>query len=117
MDISGRDQAHAPAYTLALGGVFSHNSGWFGRVDIRAKDEFYFDASHDQRSEAYAVTNLRLGYDAERWSAQLWIRNAFDKRYAVRGFYFGNEPPDFPPALYIRQGDPRQAGISIDWRF
>ena len=117
IDISGRDQAHAPAYTLALGGIFSHPSGFFGRMDITAKDEFYFDASHDQQSEAYAVTNLRLGYDAERWTAQFWLRNAFDERYAVRGFYFGNEPPDFPPALYIRQGDPRQAGISFDWRF
>jgi outer membrane receptor protein involved in Fe transport len=80
-------------------------------------DEFYFDVSHDQVSEAYSVANFRLGYQAERWAAQLWLRNAFDERYAVRGFYFGNEPPLFPPTLYIRQGDPRQAGVTFDWRF
>ena len=117
VDISGRDQAHAPAYTLAIGGIYSHDSGWFGRIDVSARDAFYFDVSHDQQSEAYSVANLRLGYDAGSWTARLWLRNSFDERYAVRGFYFGNEPPDFLPALYIRQGDPRQAGITLDWRF
>ena len=52
-----------------------------------------------------------------RWTAQLWLRNAFDERYAVRGFFFGNEPPLFPPTLYIRQGDPRHFGITLDRRF
>jgi iron complex outermembrane recepter protein len=35
----------------------------------------------------------------------------------VRGFYFGNEPPNFPNTLYIRQGDPRQIGVTVDMRF
>ncbi len=117
IDASGRDQAHAPAYTFAIGGIYRHESGWFGRVDISGKDEFYFDVSHDQVSEAYSTTNLRLGYEVDRWTTQLWLRNAFDERYAVRGFYFGNEPPLFADALYIRQGDPRQLGITFDMRF
>ena len=63
------------------------------------------------------MTNARIGYETERWTAQLWLRNAFDERYAVRGFFFGNEPPDFDPALYIRQADPRQLGVTFDMRF
>ncbi|MDH3439996.1 MAG: TonB-dependent receptor [Gammaproteobacteria bacterium] len=117
VDASGRDQAHAPHYTFAVGGIYRHDSGWFGRLDVTGKDNFYFDVSHNQQSEAYAVTNARLGYEADRWTAQLWLRNAFDERYAVRGFFFGNEPPLFPPTLYIRQGDPRQLGVTIDMRF
>jgi len=117
VSISGRDQAHAPNYTLAAGGVYRHESGWFARVDFTAKDEFYFDVSHDQRSESYSVTNARFGYQSEKWTSQLWLRNAFDERYAVRGFFFGNEPPNFPLALFIRQGDPRQVGVSFDMRF
>lgn len=117
VDASGRDQAHAPGYTYALGGVYRHESGWFMRVDISGKDEFFFDVSHDQVSEAYSVTNARLGYETEDWTAQLWLRNAFDERFAVRGFFFGNEPPLFPPTLYIRQGDPRQIGVTFDRRF
>lgn len=117
VSISGRDQAHAPNFTAALGGVYRHESGAFARIDFSAKDEFYFDVSHDQRSESYCVTNARIGYETQRWTAQLWLRNAFDERYAVRGFFFGNEPPNFSPALFIRQGDPRQLGLTFDMRF
>ncbi len=117
VSISGRDQAHSPNYTAALGGAWRHPGGAFARVDISAKDEFYFDVSHNQKSKSYSIANVRIGYEAEGWSAQLWLQNAFDERYAVRGFYFGNEPPNFSPDLYIRQGDPRQLGITFDKRF
>ena len=114
---NGREQAHAPAYTLAVGGQYRHDSGWYARIDASAKDWFYFDVSHDQRSEAYELVNARVGFEADQWSAQLWVRNLFDEAYAVRGFFFGNEPPDFPSALYIRQGDPRQVGLTLERRF
>ena len=45
------------------------------------------------------------------------MHNAFDERYPVRGFYFENEPPDFPTKLYLRWGDPRQAGVTIRYSF
>lgn len=117
VDLSGRDQAHAPNYTYALGGVYRHESGWFTRIDISGKDGFFFDVSHDQVSEPYSVTNARLGYETDDWIVQLWLRNAFDERFAVRGFFFGNEPPLFPPTLYIRQGDPRQFGVTFERSF
>lgn len=116
-DLSGRDQAHAPAYTLALGGVYRHPSGMFVRIDVSARDEFFFDVSHDQKSEPFELVNARLGYQTERWTAQIWARNLFNERYAVRGFFFGNEPPNFPNKLYTRQGDPRQIGITFDMRY
>ena len=116
-DLSGRDQAHAPRYTLAAGGIYRHQQGVFARLDVSAVDEFYFDVSHDQRSDAYALVNARVGYEVDIWTAQLYIRNVFNESFAVRGFYFGNEPPNFPPALYIRQGDPRQVGVTFDMRF
>ncbi len=117
VSIDDRDQAHAPNYTAAFGGVYRHDSGVFARVDVSAKDDFYFDVSHDQKSQSYSVTNARVGYQTESWTVQLWSRNVFDEHYAVRGFFFGNEPPNFPPALFIRQGDPRQVGLTIDKRF
>ena len=63
VDASGRDQAHAPNYTYAVGGVYRHESGWFARIDVSGKDEFFFDVSHDQVSEPYSVSNARLGYE------------------------------------------------------
>jgi iron complex outermembrane receptor protein len=112
-----RDQAHAPRYTFAAGGTYRHSSGLFARLDLSAKDDFYFDVSHDQKSEAYSLVNARLGFESDRWKVQVYARNLFDTEYAVRGFFFGNEPPDFPNTLYIRQGDRRQFGITVDLRF
>jgi outer membrane receptor protein involved in Fe transport len=115
--LSTRDQAHAPNYTAAAGGAYRRRDGLFARLDLSARDEFYFDVSHDQKSERYALANARVGYETERWTAQLWMRNAFDENYAVRGFFFENEPPDFPTRLYVRRGDPRQLGFTVDMRF
>jgi outer membrane receptor protein involved in Fe transport len=117
VDLSGRAQAHAPDYTLAAGASYRHPSGVFARLDVTARDAFYFDVSHDQESEPYELVNGRIGYAADRWSVQVWARNLFDRQYAVRGFFFGNEPPDFPSKLYTRAGDPRQLGVTFDMSF
>ena len=117
VNLDGRAQAHAPDYSYAVGGRYTHPTGFFARLDVTARDAFFYDVSHDQKSQSYELTNARIGYDAESWSVQLWARNLFDRDYTVRGFYFGNEPPDFPATLYTRFGDPRQVGITFDMRF
>ena len=114
---SGRDLAHAPRYTAAAGAIYRHENGFFARVDTSASDAFYFDVSHDQESDAYALVHARVGYEGANWQAYLWGRNLTDERYAVRGFYFGNEPPDFPATLYTRAGDPRHVGLTLERRF
>jgi outer membrane receptor protein involved in Fe transport len=116
-NLEGRSKAHAPDYTVAFGGSYEHPSGFFARVDVSARDAFYFDVAHDEQSQSYELVNARAGYRADSWSATLWARNLFDEDYAVRGFYFGNEPPDFPNALYTRSGDPRQYGVTFSKEF
>ncbi len=116
-DLSGRDQAHAPRYSFAGGVVYRRQNGFFARLDVTAKDSFYFDVSHNQVSDAYELLNARVGYAGEQWMLSIWARNLLDRNYAVRGFYFGNEPPDFPNTLYTRLGDPRQLGVTIEKRF
>jgi outer membrane receptor protein involved in Fe transport len=114
-DLDGREQAHAPGYQYSLSAEWNAGRGWMARADLSGSDAFYFDASHDQRSEPYALVNLRAGYAGERWSVHAWGRNVLDERYAVRGFYFGLEPPDFANELYVQRGDPRQFGVTVQW--
>jgi hypothetical protein len=115
-DLDGRDQAHAPAWQ------YSVSAEWFGprglsvRADVSGTDAFYFDASHDQRSEPRTLVNLKAGWSDRNWAAYVWGRNVFDETYAVRGFYFGLEPPEFANQLYIHRGDPRQLGVTLEWR-
>jgi outer membrane receptor protein involved in Fe transport len=114
-DLDGREQAHAPGWQYSLSAEWNAGRGWMARADLCGSDAFYFDASHDQRSEPYALLNLRAGYAADHWSVYLWGRNVTDERYAVRGFYFGLEPPAFADELYVQQGDPRQFGVTLRW--
>ncbi|MGH8287284.1 MAG: TonB-dependent receptor domain-containing protein, partial [Steroidobacteraceae bacterium] len=116
-DLDGREQAHAPEYQLTLGAQYRHRRGFLARVDAQAVDDFYFDASHDERAAAFTLVNVKLGYEAERWAAYAWARNLFDERYAMRGFFFGNEPPDFSSKRYVQNGDPRAVGVTVTYSF
>jgi outer membrane receptor protein involved in Fe transport len=115
-DLSGRGQAHAPNYQISLSLDYRHPTGWFARVDAQRVAAFYFSDSHDQRSTPYSLVNLRAGYDMGRWRIDGWMRNALDENYAMRGFFFGNEPPDYPNKLYVQQADPRSIGVSATWQ-
>ena len=68
------------------------------------------------RSLLWPTVSVRCGSVAP-WSVQAWLRNATDEDYAVRGFYFGLEPPDFADRLYVQRGDGRLAGITLQWRW
>ncbi len=113
LDLRGRAQAFAPAWQVSLGAGYEHPAGAYLRVDAQAQDGYYFSASHNQRAQRRALLNLRAGWRQRGWTASLWIRNLLDAHYAVQGFYFGDEPPDFPTRLYLQNGDPRQLGVTV----
>ena len=117
LDLRGRSQAYAPDWQYALAAGYQHPSGAFMRLDLQAQDGFYFSASHNQRAERRQLVNLRAGWRRQRWTASLWARNLLNARYAVDGFYFGDEPPDFPTKLYLQNGDPRQVGATLSYDF
>ncbi len=85
------------------------------RADVTGCASFYFDTSNDQKSKPYVLVNLKAGYVADRWTVHAWARNVFNEDYAVRGFYFGLEPPDYADKLYIQRGDPQLAGVTFTW--
>ena len=115
-DLDGREQAHAPQYQFDLGFAYQR-AAFFARVDFAGVDDFYFDDSHDERAPSRVLTNLKAGLSGKHWRAEVWVRNLFDEYYSQRGFWFGNEPPDFPPTRYVQAGDPRHVGLTIQYQF
>ncbi len=115
--LDGREQSHAPTWSYTLGGRYSLTQGWFLRADLVGKDKFYFDDSNSAQSSAYQLLNAGVGYRGERWSWTLWGRNLLNRRYDVRGFFFGVEPPDYPSKEYVQRGDPRAFGTTVNFYF
>jgi outer membrane receptor protein involved in Fe transport len=103
VDVSDRDQAHAPEYQLGLNATWRSPTGWMARVDFVALDDFYFDVPPaNQRAAAHSLTHLKAGYEGNGWGAYVWARNVFDEDYVVRGFFFDNEPPLWEPKRYTQ---------------
>ena len=111
--LGGREAAHAPGYSFSVTANYNQPSGFFVRMELIAKDEFYYSDSHDQISGAYQLLNGHVGYRRGPWAVKLWSRNILDERYATRGFYFGLEPPDYEDRLYVSWGDPRHFGVTL----
>ena len=117
LDLEGRSQAHAPERSYALGFNWALKSNTYLSADVTGKSEFYYSDSHNNKSKSYNLMNINYGYEKNNWTYTLWVRNVFDTYYSVRGFYFGNEAPNFEETLYERHGDPRHMGMSVRYDF
>lgn len=118
-DLSGRDQAQAPSYQFALGGRFDFGRGFYGRLDVEGKGDYYLSDRHDLKAPSYQLVHARVGYQAKNWSAALWAKNLTDEEVIVRGFgTFGNDPrKEYVLEPYYQYGNPRVIGLSADYSF
>jgi outer membrane receptor protein involved in Fe transport len=117
VELPDRELPHAPPWQGAVHATWRDPRGPFVRVDVTGMGGFYFDLPPNPTvSRPYALLNARAGIDAARWSVSLWGRNLLDKNYAVRGFYFGDVPPNFPNQEFVQLGPPRTFGVSVTAR-
>jgi outer membrane receptor protein involved in Fe transport len=113
-----RELAEAPNWQGAVNLTYRDPKGAFARVDVTGMGGYYFDhPPYENSSNPYALVHAKIGWETARWSAYLSGRNLLDKRYPVRGFYFGDVPPNFPSETYIQLGDPRTWLVSVSVRF
>lgn len=116
IDMSGRDQAHAPHYQFAIGSQFNFSDYWYFRAEVEGKDAFYFSDRHNEQSKAYELFNAKIGFQGNHWHIAFWGRNLTDKEYATRGFGFANDPrDDYSSSGYTQLGEPRMIGVTVNW--
>ena len=114
VELAGRALPHAPEWQAAINATWRDSRGPYARMDVTGMGAFYYDLPpNGTRSRAYGLVNGKLGWRTERYEAYLWGRNLLNKEYTVRGFYFGDEPPDFPNKLYTQLGEPRNFGVHL----
>lgn len=118
VSLSGREQAHAPAYQFNVGFNYFINDALTFNVSVEGKDEFYFSDSHNEKSESVELLNASLTYAQNDWDVVLWGRNISDENYQTRGFYFGNDPRDgYTDKAYYQLGEPAVFGLTFNYNF
>ncbi|WP_416305892.1 TonB-dependent receptor [Neptunicella sp. SCSIO 80796] len=116
--INHREQAHAPEYQLNAGINWQLNSVLSWLVELDAKDTFYYSYSHDSRSDNVVLLHTSVDYQMGNWKVSLYARNLFDRTYANRGFFFGNDPRDeYLEHTYEQFGEPRRVGINVNYHY
>ena len=117
LEVAGnRQAAMSPSISGSMNFIYQKND-YHATFSQFYKDEFYYSDSHDYKTDAYVLNNISFGRNFEKWGFSLWVNNLFDKRYPVRGFYFGLIPPSYDDQLWVSYGDPRQIGFSLDYIF
>ena len=115
--LGGRNQAMSPKYNFSIGINYTHRSGFFAKFDTHGKDEYYYSESHNQTLNSHLISNGSLGLKKDKWTISLWGKNISDKRYAIHGFYFGLEPPDYANKEYIQLAEPIHFGATLAYQF
>ena len=123
---NNRDQAASPLYQWSH--LIRYRFAEYYSIQGVAKfmGEHFYDVYYDQKSPAYQIFDLNLGYEKGAWAVNLYLKNAFDEQYFTRAFSFDQVAPgsdgDYydgtkSSALFGQQGLPRTLGIRIRYSF
>lgn len=117
-DFAGNEYPEAPAYTIALGGMYKAPSGWFAGADVRHTDGYYSNGNVSNVStgyvDSYTVVDARVGWEWENYTLTLFAKNLFDEDYltSVNTVDGGLLSPDYG---FI--GDARTVGVTLRGEF
>lgn len=118
-DMSGEPLAQSPEYQFSLSADYALTDTLGLWLSLDSKDEFRFSNRHFAESDAYTLLNVRLTWQAsDNTQVALWGRNLTNEDYTTRGFgSFGNDPRDgYTTNDYFQFADPREIGISVEYR-
>jgi outer membrane receptor protein involved in Fe transport len=92
-------------------------TGLFASAELVARARQFDSNNQNEARRAFRLYNASLGYAWREWTFTLWGKNLTNTRYEKRVFFFGNEDPDYAETRYETRADPRQLGVSAEYRF
>ena len=118
-----RAQAHSPEYSFASSLNIDFGNSLSFEIEAEAKDSFYFSDSHDKQSDSYELIHASIQYTLTNLELSLNGHNLTNEDYAVRGFFFGNDPrfdannENYTPTNYVQYGSPRLVSLTAQYNF
>ena len=117
IDNSGNEFAFAPSATVNAGLDYQAENGFVARADVNWRGDQFSDAENMQGTQidAYALVNLKLGYQSDNWSVFAFARNLFDEEYVTQ-----IQPAERNRSGNIvlqdaRTGEPRVIGVEFNY--
>ncbi|MCE9520971.1 MAG: TonB-dependent siderophore receptor [Alphaproteobacteria bacterium] len=76
-------------------------SGWSIGAGLYAASDAFLDSANVYKTDGYVTFDARIGYDTEKYSASVSVKNLTDEKYFVPfNYYGGRVAPGDPIALY-----------------
>ncbi|MGC4029963.1 MAG: TonB-dependent receptor [Steroidobacteraceae bacterium] len=110
-DLSGRQFAYAPRWTLGTGVNLRLGNGFSANVNVNYRGSVFTDvltAQNDWRVDSRTLVNARVGYETQYWAVNLFANNLFDEQYIQYDLHTRGA------ALL---GAPRVVGVTLEARF
>ncbi|MFK8052165.1 MAG: TonB-dependent receptor [Woeseiaceae bacterium] len=117
-DISGNDLPRSSDVQWNLGaqydGELANGFNYFLRADLAGQSEQFVSETNLTTIPSRTLLNLRGGISGDKWSAELWVKNAADEEYVANAFYI---PSPFFVSYVPTWGNKRRIGLTLNYSF
>ncbi|WP_284359520.1 TonB-dependent receptor [Candidatus Phycosocius spiralis] len=119
----GKDFPFTPDHSLVLGVQYdrsiSSNLDLVTRLEWNQTGKMWFDTENTKGTERpqLDLVNARIAISGDNWTASLWSRNLFDKKYNVDAVVLNVPPPAGLTFNFVTKGTPRTIGAELSFKF
>lgn len=86
-DCAGNEFPEAPSVTAALGGIYRHDSGFYGTADLSYTGSYFSgnDINNTAAREIGSIflVNAGVGYETENFQAQFYVKNLLGNNFVT----------------------------------
>lgn len=111
-DFSGNRFALSPKLTAATGATYDFNNNWFLSGNVSYHGSSFANIQNTIPLESRTLVNLKLGYQADNYDINLYVKNLTDKTYKIAEGRVQRAPNPI-----VKLGAPREFGIVFNYKF
>jgi len=116
--LAGKILPNTPGLTMSGGSQLSQDLfaglNLYGRAEMWLNGGFEYDEANTQRQIAYSLLNYHVGLKHQSVFGEVWVKNAFDRRYIPIAFAY---PRLVPSGFVGEMGPPRRVGLRVGFTF